>query len=294
MARPTPPRSRRTADLRHVVHIGLVAVHRAADGGCREAGRGGHPVVAGLSGTRQQEVAVHPIDAHRTGDAGRRALSMISDPELLEAVLRLAAAAGCELQRSPDLGQARRALAECPAGAAGRAAVGWCARAGLARRGRVLVLLTRSAPTRVWEQALAVGAERVVVAARAGGLAGHRADRGGRGEPSGAVRCSAVAGGRGGAGASVLAAAVAVTAVRDGQRALLVDCDPLGGGLDLVLGGRGPRGLALAGDRGRRRAGAGRGAARGPARTRRRWLAGRRAGRCCPATGRPAVPPRRP
>jgi secretion/DNA translocation related CpaE-like protein len=29
---------------------------------------------------------------------------------------------------------------------------------------------------------------------------------------------------------------VAVTAVRDGRRALLVDCDPLGGGLDLVLG----------------------------------------------------------
>jgi secretion/DNA translocation related CpaE-like protein len=46
----------------------------------------------------------------------------------------------------------------------------------------------------------------------------------------------AVVGGRGGAGASVFAAAVAVTAVRDGARVLLVDCDPLGGGLDLVLG----------------------------------------------------------
>jgi secretion/DNA translocation related CpaE-like protein len=46
----------------------------------------------------------------------------------------------------------------------------------------------------------------------------------------------AVVGGRGGAGASVLAAAVAVVAVREGGHALLVDCDPLGGGLDLLLG----------------------------------------------------------
>jgi secretion/DNA translocation related CpaE-like protein len=54
------------------------------------------------------------------------------------------------------------------------------------------------------------------------------------GQGGGAVL--AVVGGRGGAGASVLATAVAVTAVRAGERALLVDCDPLGGGLDLVLG----------------------------------------------------------
>jgi secretion/DNA translocation related CpaE-like protein len=46
----------------------------------------------------------------------------------------------------------------------------------------------------------------------------------------------AVLGGRGGAGASVLAAGLAVTAARAGRRALLVDADPLGGGVDLVLG----------------------------------------------------------
>ena len=54
----------------------------------------------------------------------------------------------------------------------------------------------------------------------------------------------AVVGGRGGAGASVLAAAVAVRAAADGDPVLLVDCDPLGGGLDLVLGAEdaaGPR-----------------------------------------------------
>jgi secretion/DNA translocation related CpaE-like protein len=45
-----------------------------------------------------------------------------------------------------------------------------------------------------------------------------------------------VIGGRGGAGASILAGGLAVTAVGAGLRTLLVDGDPLGGGLDLVLG----------------------------------------------------------
>jgi secretion/DNA translocation related CpaE-like protein len=49
-------------------------------------------------------------------------------------------------------------------------------------------------------------------------------------------RVIAVLGGRGGAGASVLAGGLAVTAARRGLRTLLVDADPLGGGVDLVLG----------------------------------------------------------
>lgn len=46
----------------------------------------------------------------------------------------------------------------------------------------------------------------------------------------------AVLGDRGGAGASVLAAGLAVTAANLGRRVLLVDGDPIGGGLELVLG----------------------------------------------------------
>jgi secretion/DNA translocation related CpaE-like protein len=46
----------------------------------------------------------------------------------------------------------------------------------------------------------------------------------------------AVIGGRGGAGASVFATGLAVTAARCGAATVLVDADPLGGGLDLVLG----------------------------------------------------------
>jgi secretion/DNA translocation related CpaE-like protein len=53
----------------------------------------------------------------------------------------------------------------------------------------------------------------------------------------------AVVGGRGGAGATTLAVALALTAARRGHRTLLVDGDPLGGGIDLVLGGESDAGL---------------------------------------------------
>ena len=46
----------------------------------------------------------------------------------------------------------------------------------------------------------------------------------------------ALVGGSGGVGTSTLAAALALRAARDGQRVLLLDADPLGGGLDVLLG----------------------------------------------------------
>lgn len=46
----------------------------------------------------------------------------------------------------------------------------------------------------------------------------------------------AVLGGRGGAGASLLSAALAHAGQRAGARTTLIDADPLGGGLDLLLG----------------------------------------------------------
>ncbi|MFG2139019.1 septum site-determining protein Ssd [Streptomyces sp. NPDC048650] len=57
------------------------------------------------------------------------------------------------------------------------------------------------------------------------------------------ARTVAVVGGCGGAGASTLACALAVTAARTGVRTLLVDGDPLGGGLDVLLGGEREKGL---------------------------------------------------
>jgi secretion/DNA translocation related CpaE-like protein len=160
---------------------------------------------------------------------------MVSDPDLLDALLRLAAAAGCELQRAVDPPQARPFWSSAPLVLLDAPAAAQCAQAGLPRRGDVVLAVRGEPPATVWRHAVAVGAEHVValpeaeqwlVAALTDAAEGPRA--------AGSVL--AVVGGRGGAGASVLAAAVAVTAVREGARALLVDCDPLGGGLDLVLG----------------------------------------------------------
>ncbi|WP_084500375.1 septum site-determining protein Ssd [Brevibacterium album] len=49
--------------------------------------------------------------------------------------------------------------------------------------------------------------------------------------------------GCGGAGASVLAAALAMRGSREGLRTVLVDADPLGGGIDLLLGAESASGL---------------------------------------------------
>lgn len=107
-------------------------------------------------------------------------------------------------------------------------------------RGRAIRLAVVAGPgddlTAVWPSALSAGAD-VVVADRGDGLASWLASLGGPGP--GAV---AVIGGRGGAGASTAAVALARAAASVGD-ALLVDADPVGGGLDLALGGEGVAGL---------------------------------------------------
>ena len=93
----------------------------------------------------------------------------------------------------------------------------------------------------IWQRAVDVGAERVavlpdgqewVVQALAEVLEGGR-------------RCAVVGvvGGCGGAGASVLSAALAVTGAGQGHRTLLADLDPMGGGIDLLLGAEDVPGL---------------------------------------------------
>lgn len=169
---------------------------------------------------------------------------MVTDGELLDALLRMAAAAGCELVRAVDPTEARRHWSAAPLVLLDPAAARGCAAAGLPRRGDVVVTVLGAPPEGTWQHAVAVGAEHVAALPEAeswlvdalaeAGEAAAAAAGGAGAVGEGAVL--AVVGGRGGAGASVLAAAVAVTAVRAGRRALLVDCDPLGGGVDLVLG----------------------------------------------------------
>ncbi len=124
--------------------------------------------------------------------------------------------------------------------------------ARLPRRDRV-VLVSDGAPTLAdWQAATAVGADRVLaIPDDEAVLVGVFAERGTRSVADGAV--VAVTGGAGGAGASSLAAAVALESQRvrgDGASApwtLLVDADPLGGGLDLILGIESDPGLRWSG-----------------------------------------------
>lgn len=171
-----------------------------------------------------------------------RALAIISDDALLDDVLRLAAAAGCEIERVPDPAAARPRWPVAPLVLLDERGARRCASAALPRRHQVVALSQGEPPAELWQHAVAVGAEHVLalpegeswlVSALADAAEGTRRQG----------RVVAVVGGRGGAGASVLAAAVAVAGATAGDQVMLVDCDPLGGGLDLLFGAEDTTGL---------------------------------------------------
>ncbi|WP_424183940.1 septum site-determining protein Ssd [Actinokineospora sp. G85] len=159
----------------------------------------------------------------------------VRDSGVLDDVLRLAAAAGTEVERADGAEELRARWATAPLVVLDGAAVAECVVAALPRRESVVLVATGPPPPPLWEKAVALGVSRVVELP--GGrewLTDALADA--ADAPAGAAgRVLAVIGGRGGAGASVFAAAIALSALELGSGALLVDCDPLGGGLDLVL-----------------------------------------------------------
>lgn len=193
-------------------------------------------------------------DAPATASA--RPLVVATDPELMDDLLRLAGAAGVDVEVAVDAVAARATWDSAPVVLVGRELGAECARARLPRRARIVLVAGRGTGTDdedVWTLATELGAEHVVfLPAAEAWLVGRLVETSaGPGLPA---RVIGVVGGRGGAGASVLAAALAVTAVRTGLRALLVDADPYGGGLDLLLGSEDAGGLRwpqLAGASGR-------------------------------------------
>jgi len=172
----------------------------------------------------------------------RRPVVMVGAAELGEDLARLAAAAGCELERVAEVAAVRARWSSAPLVLLDAEAAVCCAEARLPRRDGVVVVAAGSAPAALWRRAVAVGAEHVAALPDAEAwLVGALADA--VQAPADPGRVLAVLGGRGGAGASVLAAAVAVVAVAERRDVLLVDCDGLGGGLDLVLGAEDIAGL---------------------------------------------------
>jgi secretion/DNA translocation related CpaE-like protein len=112
--------------------------------------------------------------------------------------------------------------------------------AGARRAGLVVVCAAEPGPD-VWRDAVTLGAEHVAVLPDAEAWLAARIAR--AIAARGAAPVLAVVGGRGGSGASTLAAALAVTAARRDLDVTLLDVDPLGGGLDLLLGAESAPGL---------------------------------------------------
>jgi len=166
--------------------------------------------------------------------AGERPLVVAADETVLDEILRVAAVAGCELERAPDLTAAHGLWARAPLVVLDEETAQLSP--DLPRRGGVLLVCKGSPGPKTWEHAFRVGVERVIsLPDEETELAGAFADVVETpAEEAGLVL--GVVGGRGGAGASVFAATLALAADREPGGALLVDCDPLGGGLDLLLG----------------------------------------------------------
>jgi secretion/DNA translocation related CpaE-like protein len=168
-------------------------------------------------------------------------LVVTADLDLLDDLLRIAAEVDVMVDVAPDATAAGRWFGAAPMVLVGIDAADDCARASLPHRsGVVLVGRYEQAGPPDWPVALDLWAEHLATLPAA---EPWLRDRIGRLSRAADARMVAVLGGRGGAGASVLAAGLAVTAARSGMRTLLVDADPLGGGVDLVLGWEGLDGL---------------------------------------------------
>jgi secretion/DNA translocation related CpaE-like protein len=172
-----------------------------------------------------------------------RPIAFVADETLLDHLLTLAAAAGCDLERVPDVTAARMRWLTAPLVLLDPAAVVECTRKSFPRRAGVVVVATDPEPPELWKQSMEMGAERVItVPGSDPWLVSALADAA-EGQPSNAGKVLAVLGARGGAGASVFSVAVSLTALGQGDNTLLIDCDPRGGGLDLVLGAENEPGL---------------------------------------------------
>lgn len=172
---------------------------------------------------------------------------MVSEAGLRDEVDSIAAAAGRHINHVADeVPISRKAWLSAAAVIVDGRSAGWEAVRALPRRSDVFMVSGGSsgdAPpdADVLTGAIAIGAQRVfVLPGQADGLVGALSrleDGTGALSPRGPV--AAVIGGRGGAGASLFASAVALSA----KGSLLVDLDAHGGGIDLVVGSESATGL---------------------------------------------------
>lgn len=166
-------------------------------------------------------------------------LTLVDDPELSASADRIAAAVGARAVATAA--PSRRSWLAAAAVVLDERAARRCAQAGMPRRDGVALIGPEYPSASMWTAAIDIGAQFVgALPDQEADLVRHVADsteRGGLAVHSG--RVIAVSAGPGGGGASVFAAALA----RCAPEALLVDLDPCGGGIDLLLGAESTPGL---------------------------------------------------
>jgi secretion/DNA translocation related CpaE-like protein len=167
--------------------------------------------------------------------SGPHVLVATQDAQLRTAVQRLADVAGVATQHLSG-GEIRGRWQSVAAVVLDPVTARYCAQADLPRRTRVLIVTPGEAEAEAgsWPLAVAVGAEAVHVLPReerqvADWLAVAV-------EPDEIGRTVICLPARGGAGASTLAASLALAAGARGEQVLLVDGDPWAGGIDVLLG----------------------------------------------------------
>lgn len=164
-----------------------------------------------------------------------RILAVTADDVLSDDLLRLGAAVGVVVTVAPDAlaGAAHWGSADLvvldPVSLAGVRAL------ALPQRSRTVVVAPEPHPEAMWRDAVNVGATAVIsLPSGEPWLVDAFAEAASRLSTVAPVVC--VVGGRGGAGASVLAAALARVAANEGLAAYLVDLDPAGCGAHVLLG----------------------------------------------------------
>lgn len=179
------------------------------------------------------------MDQRAPADDSAMPLVVTADDLLLDEALRLCAAVGVTPVVARDTVAARKSWKAAPAVLVCADLAAALARLDLPRRDGVVVI--GHAVDGLWPDAVLLGAERVcavpveqdvVVEMLANAVEGH-----------GEACTVSVMGGSGGAGATTVAASLVLAGARSGLDSLLLDADPLGGGIDLVLGHEGVEGM---------------------------------------------------
>lgn len=180
-----------------------------------------------------------PGGTPEAGAAPARPLVVTADPDLLDDLLRLAAAGGAEPDVTDHAAGAVASWRRAPFVLVGHDRAAEIAACGLPRRPSLVLVGSTATDPEIWRQAVTLGAEHVVFLPDAEHWLVERfadATSPRRGVVLGVV------GARGGAGATSLAVALSLAAARLGRRTMLVDLDAYGGGVDLAFGAEGVEG----------------------------------------------------